>query len=88
MSPPLPYLVAAGRRLEYRWIPASRPDAPTLVFLHEGLGSAALWNDFPDRLAAATGSGALIYSRYGFGRSEALRVTSIPVAVDIRSAGI
>jgi hypothetical protein len=57
MSPPLPHLVAAGRRLEYRWIPAARLDAPTLVFLHEGLGSVALWGDFPDRLAAATGIG-------------------------------
>jgi pimeloyl-ACP methyl ester carboxylesterase len=73
MSPPLPSLVAAGRRLEYRWIRAARQDAAPLVFLHEGLGSVALWGDFPDRLVAATGSGALIYSRYGFGRSEPLR---------------
>jgi pimeloyl-ACP methyl ester carboxylesterase len=72
MSPPRPFLVAAGHRLEYRWIPAARPDAPPLVFLHEGLGSLAQWADFPDRLAAATGSAALIYSRYGFGRSEPL----------------
>jgi len=82
MSPPLPCLVAAGRRLEYRWIPAARRDAPTLVFLHEGLGSAALWSDFPDRLAAATGSGALIYSRYGFGRSEPLRESRTPDYLD------
>jgi pimeloyl-ACP methyl ester carboxylesterase len=78
MRPPLPYLVAAGRRLEYRWIRAARRDAPTLVFLHEGLGSVALWSDFPDRLAAATGSGARIYSRYGFGRSEPLREPRTP----------
>jgi pimeloyl-ACP methyl ester carboxylesterase len=78
MSPPLPYLVAAGRRLEYRWIPAARRDVPPLVFLHEGLGSVALWSDFPDRLAAATGSGALIYSRYGFGRSDRLREPRSP----------
>jgi pimeloyl-ACP methyl ester carboxylesterase len=78
MRPPPPSLVAAGRRLEYRWIPAARPDAPPLVFLHEGLGSLALWSDFPDRLAAATGSGALIYSRYGFGRSEPLREPRAP----------
>jgi pimeloyl-ACP methyl ester carboxylesterase len=78
MSPPLPYLVAAGRRLEYRWIPAAGRDGPTLVFLHEGLGSAALWSDFPDRLTAGTGSGALIYSRYGFGRSEPLRAPRSP----------
>jgi pimeloyl-ACP methyl ester carboxylesterase len=78
MSAPRSFLVAAGRRLEYRWIPAARRDAPPLVFLHEGLGSMALWGDFPDRLAAATGSGALIYSRYGFGRSEPLREPRTP----------
>lgn len=69
----MPFLTAAGRRLEYRWIPAARPGAPPLVFLHEGLGSIGQWRDFPDRLAAATGAGALIYSRYGFGRSEPLQ---------------
>jgi pimeloyl-ACP methyl ester carboxylesterase len=43
---------------------------PALVFLHEGLGSVALWRDFPARLAAATGRRALIYSRAGHGGSE------------------
>lgn len=48
-----------------------RPDqAPTLVFLHEGLGCAALWRDFPKNLAEATGCGALVYSRFGYGRSS------------------
>lgn len=42
---------------------------PTLVFLHEGLGSAAQWRDFPDKLAQSTGCGAFIYSRYGYGGS-------------------
>lgn len=46
MSAPLSFLVAAGRRLEYRWIPAACRDAPPLVFLHEGLGSTARWGDF------------------------------------------
>jgi pimeloyl-ACP methyl ester carboxylesterase len=42
------------------------------VFLHEGLGSISLWKDFPERLAAACGCNALVYSRYGNGFSEAL----------------
>jgi pimeloyl-ACP methyl ester carboxylesterase len=42
---------------------------PALVFLHEGLGSVALWRDFPDRLAEATGRRALVYSRAGHGDS-------------------
>jgi pimeloyl-ACP methyl ester carboxylesterase len=42
---------------------------PALVFLHEGLGSVALWRDFPANLAEATGRRALIYSRAGHGNS-------------------
>lgn len=62
----------AGRSLEVVQTPPLRPDAPTLVFLHEGLGSLALWRDFPARLAQRTGSGTLVYSRYGNGFSEVL----------------
>jgi pimeloyl-ACP methyl ester carboxylesterase len=47
--------------LEYRMIGAAPDDAPTIVMLHEGLGSAGLWGDFPDKLAAATGAGVLDY---------------------------
>src|SRR4051812_15358192 len=50
-------------------------DEPALVFLHEGLGSVALWRDFPARLAEATGRRALIYSRAGHGQSD---VPSLP----------
>jgi pimeloyl-ACP methyl ester carboxylesterase len=40
------------------------------VFLHEGLGSAALWRDFPRRVAEAVGRPTtLVYSRLGYGRS-------------------
>jgi pimeloyl-ACP methyl ester carboxylesterase len=45
---------------------------PTLVFLHEGLGSLGLWRDFPARLASRTGLGALVYSRAGNGFSDVL----------------
>ncbi|MBV8869369.1 MAG: alpha/beta fold hydrolase [Acetobacteraceae bacterium] len=59
-------------RLEARWWGASPKAAPTLVLLHEGLGSVGLWRDFPDRLAAATGCGVLAYSRFGYGRSDSV----------------
>jgi pimeloyl-ACP methyl ester carboxylesterase len=56
-------------RLEYRMI-GPRPDAaPTIVMLHEGLGSVGLWGSFADELAAATGIGVFAYSRAGYGRS-------------------
>ncbi len=66
------FLTAAGHQLEYQWIEPTAPNRPTLVFLHEGLGSVAQWKTFPDAITAATGSGALIYSRYGFGQSDPL----------------
>jgi pimeloyl-ACP methyl ester carboxylesterase len=44
----------------------------TIVMLHEGLGSVAMWKDFPERVAKATGCGVLVYSRYGHGKSERL----------------
>lgn len=45
---------------------------PELVFLHEGLGSVSHWKDFPARVAAATGCGVTVYSRYGSGQSDVL----------------
>lgn len=74
----MPILTAAGRQLEYQWFDPPhdtlRSDAPVLVFLHEGLGSLAMWKDFPARLAAATGCRALVYSRYGYGKSDRLQL--------------
>jgi len=65
------FATIAGRRLEYRVIPGDSARA-ALVFLHEGLGCAALWRDFPDRLAARLGARSLVYSRLGYGHSDAL----------------
>jgi len=61
----------AGRpvRIEHRWLQTSGPEAPLIVFLHEGLGSISMWRDFPDRLCEATGCRGLVYSRPGYGRS-------------------
>lgn len=61
-----------GRNLEYQLIPAHQINRPTLVLLHEGLGSVAMWRDFPARLATATGCPTLVYSRYGYGQSDVL----------------
>ena len=43
---------------------------PPLVFLHEGLGSVAMWRDWPARLCAATGRAGWVYSRRGYGQSS------------------
>jgi len=56
-------------RIEYQWIAPERRTAPLIVFLHEGLGSVAMWRDFPERLCRAAGAQGLVYSRPGYGRS-------------------
>jgi len=57
-----------GRHIEAeRFGPAQ---GPTLVFLHEGLGSLKSWRDFPERLSHATGLGAFVHSRAGYGQSD------------------
>ena len=66
------FVRVCGRNLEYQLIPAHQINRPTLVLLHEGLGSVAMWRDFPARLAAETGCRTVVYSRYGYGQSDVL----------------
>jgi pimeloyl-ACP methyl ester carboxylesterase len=64
-------LVVDGKRLEtlsYR----GEADRPTIVMLHEGLGSVSMWKGFPEQLASATGCSVTAYSRYGHGKSQRL----------------
>jgi pimeloyl-ACP methyl ester carboxylesterase len=56
--------------LEFRWIAPERNAAPLIIFLHEGLGSLAIWEDWPQRLCDAAGCRGLVYSRYGYGHSS------------------
>lgn len=69
-----------GARLEVQRVPSpvGRPLAP-IIFLHEGLGSVAMWRDWPAAVCAATGRGGVVYSRRGYGGSD-------PVP-DVRGAG-
>ena len=61
----------AGRpvRIEHAFVGVAYPQAPLLVFLHEGLGSLAMWKDFPQQLCTAAGVRGLVYSRPAYGRS-------------------
>jgi len=69
-----------GIGIELQRLPAPDGDrrAP-IVFLHEGLGSVAMWRDWPEQVCAATGRPGVVYSRRGYGRSD-------PVP-DVRGAG-
>jgi pimeloyl-ACP methyl ester carboxylesterase len=71
---PAGFLPIGAASLEYRFIGPAPDDAPTIVMLHEGLGSAGLWGDFPDKLQAATGAGVFVYSRAGYGASSPVKL--------------
>jgi pimeloyl-ACP methyl ester carboxylesterase len=66
---PSGFLTIGASDLEYRMIDPAPDEAPTIIMLHEGLGSVGLWGDFPDKLQAATGAGVFVYSRAGYGAS-------------------
>jgi pimeloyl-ACP methyl ester carboxylesterase len=64
-------ILVDGKRLETLLLsPAA--NSSTIVMLHEGLGSIAMWKDFPVQLAHVTGCCVLAYSRYGHGKSQRL----------------
>ncbi len=67
-------LTIGSSNLEYRMIGPMPDKAPTIVMLHEGLGSVGLWGDFPDKLQAATGAGVFVYSRAGYGNSSPVKL--------------
>jgi pimeloyl-ACP methyl ester carboxylesterase len=73
-------VIVDGIGLEIQRITAGNGgQAAPLVFLHEGLGSVALWRDWPAALCEATGRDGIVYSRRGYGQSD-------PVP-DVRGAG-
>lgn len=65
------HLSIADASLEYRMVGPPPGAAPTIVLLHEGLGSISTWGSFPSALAERTGLGVFVYSRAGHGRSSA-----------------
>jgi len=72
------FVAVRDRRIEVRTIEGD-PARPTLVFLHEGLGSVSMWKGFPARVAETTGCPTVVYSRYGYGGSDLLEA---PFGVD------
>lgn len=68
-----------GVRLEVEHVAPGDASKAPLVFLHEGLGSVAMWRDWPARACAATGRQGVVYSRRGYGASDPIR--------DVRGTG-
>jgi pimeloyl-ACP methyl ester carboxylesterase len=52
--------------------PGSESSRAPIIFLHEGLGSVAMWRDWPQQVCSSTGRAGIVYSRRGYGRSESI----------------
>lgn len=64
-----------GKKLHVQHIQLNLAAAqPTIVFLHEGLGSIKQWKDFPALLCQATGLNGIIYDRQGYGGSDQMEI--------------
>jgi pimeloyl-ACP methyl ester carboxylesterase len=82
------FAVVDGRRIEYTAIPGDAGAAGTLVFLHEGLGSVALWRDFPRKVATRLHAPAVVYSRFGYGASDGLTGKRTPGFMHDEALGV
>jgi pimeloyl-ACP methyl ester carboxylesterase len=69
------YCTINGHNIHYKIIPAGTEESrlPWLIFLHEGLGSIAQWKDFPEEMSGRLQLPALVYDRYGHGKSDGLK---------------
>jgi pimeloyl-ACP methyl ester carboxylesterase len=65
------FLTVDNARYEVQWHCQDKKNHPILVFLHEGLGCVQMWKRFPVNLAKNTGCNAFVFSRLGYGRSDA-----------------
>jgi pimeloyl-ACP methyl ester carboxylesterase len=64
------FVTASGYRLHLRHVAGGKCGLPTLVFLHEGLGTIEMWGDIPEAVCRGTGCPGLIYERPGYGASS------------------
>lgn len=69
-SPRTEKINVLGVGLEAQRIGEPDGQGPTLVFLHEGLGSVSMWRDWPQALCQTLGCAGLLYSRQGYGQSD------------------
>ena len=64
------FLYIGSRKIEAQWHNPGITNRPTLVFMHEGLGCARMWKDFPKRVSDSTGCPSFTFSRFGYGNSD------------------
>ena len=85
MTPDIKFVAPEGAALE---MAAWQGEGTPILLLHEGLGSVAMWKDFPERLAAATGHPVIAWSRRGYGRSDALPFSHNPDYMHLEASSV
>jgi pimeloyl-ACP methyl ester carboxylesterase len=84
----LQQVLGVGLEVQRIAAPVGAPRRAPLVFLHEGLGSVAMWRAWPAQVCAVTGRAGLVYSRQGYGQSEPVPdVRGTPRVVEGRRSG-
>lgn len=58
--------------------PATASNGPTIVFLHEALGSIGQWKTFPERMCESLGLRGYVFDRIGYGQSGPLPAERTP----------
>jgi len=68
----MPIINIQGKNLFYDLINKEYLNSinPILIFLHEGLGCSEQWRDIPKKISETLKLPALVYDRYGYGKSE------------------
>lgn len=72
-------IVNIGDKALYVEYNNSFENKPTLVFLHDSLGSVQLWRDLPAKLSEETQCNVLVYDRLGYGKSYPMPTHIRPV---------
>ncbi len=61
-------------KIEFKVIGESISELPTIILLHEGLGSLSMWKGLPEKINNATNCNIVVYSRAGYGKSSSVKL--------------
>ena len=67
------------QQLEVLVIGDLKKNTPTVILLHEGLGSLEMWKNVPEELFKELGLNIFVYSRAGYGKSSTINLSLIHI---------
>lgn len=71
----MPFINLENKSIYYEFInqEARTDKKPTIIFLHNGLGSVESWKNFPKTVCKTLELPGFVYDRYGHGKSDELK---------------